>query len=141
MLFRVVDHYNLELQEEFEPGECIICLEVEAPYELIPIKLQSQTLYTLKCSCDGWIHTNCLNIWYNYTKSCPICRIHMSSSSLAVTLIKYVTYVINFISLTFYICLKFKWSLFLFLVTYYVYCLVLANIYEPPKLTSDMCLF
>ena len=134
MLFRVVDHYNVELQEEFEPSECTICLELDTRFESKPIKLQSQPLYTLNCCCDGWIHISCLNVWYMVTKSCPICRASIAKYSLVDTLvdtlIKYITYVINFISFIFHICLKIKWSLFLLLM-YYVYCLVLATYKNP----------
>ena len=132
MLFRIVDHYNFEIQEESKPNECIVCLELDTRFESIPIKLQSQPLYTFNCCCDGWIHTSCLNIWYRVTKSCPICRTSIVKYSLVDTLIKYIIYVINFISVTFHICLKIKWFLLL-LFAHHIYCLVLTNIYEQQQ--------
>jgi len=57
-----------------EENECFICFEVSNQYEKFPLRLNSDKDYIKNCSCDGWIHDNCLEIWYNTNKTCPICR-------------------------------------------------------------------
>ena len=84
MLFRLIDHYNTELDEcntIFEPIECFICYETVFEDELNPIKLNSNTNYIKYCKCDMFIHKKCLNIWYENNKKCPICRKYMSENT------------------------------------------------------------
>ncbi len=80
MLFRLIDHYNIKLDEyntNFEPIECFICYETVFEDELNPIKLNSNTTYIKYCDCDVFTHKKCLNIWYEKNKKCPICRKYM----------------------------------------------------------------
>lgn len=79
MLFRVIDHYNFELNEykenlDYDNQECFICYENENDNGEKPIKLNSSLYYTKKCGCNGFIHKSCLDIWYQKKNNCPICR-------------------------------------------------------------------
>ena len=59
MLFRLVDHYNIELDEcnkKLESVECLICYDIIFEDELNPIKLNSNTKYIKYCKCDIFIH-------------------------------------------------------------------------------------
>jgi len=84
MLFRLIDHYNTELDEcntIFEPIECFICYETVFEDELNPIKLNSNTNYIKYCKCDVFMHKKCLDTWYVKNKKCPICRKYMSENT------------------------------------------------------------
>ena len=94
MLFRVVDHYNIDLNEKNEKNknnekiECFICFETVIENELQPIRLNLNNYYIKKCSCDGFIHKKCLDIWYSNNKKCPICRKFMcDNTTVSVSLI------------------------------------------------------
>ena len=51
----------------------IICLEIKHYYDdEYCINLHNKK-YIKNCVCNGWIHTSCLNIWYNINKNCPFC--------------------------------------------------------------------
>ena len=90
MLFRIVDHYeelngeidkelNGEIDKELngeidkETRECFVCFEIQFDNNDI-ISLKNQTDYYKFCKCDGYIHVNCLNLWYEKNPECPICR-------------------------------------------------------------------
>ena len=92
MLFRTVNHYeseNDEKKEEIyeiheetngigninkqEQIECFICFDVKTNNE-IPIRLKNQIDFYKFCDCDVYVHTNCLNTWYEKYEECPICR-------------------------------------------------------------------
>jgi len=82
MLFRIIDHYESEIEEideeiakeiDEEPVSCFICFEFQFDNNDI-ISLKNQTDYYKFCECDGYIHANCLNLWYEKNPECPICR-------------------------------------------------------------------
>jgi hypothetical protein len=85
MLFKLVDHYDFELDVIYETNknihnqeiECFVCLETSFEDELHPIKLNTSIFYIRDCNCNGYIHKKCLDIWYNTNKKCPICRKHL----------------------------------------------------------------
>ena len=79
MLFRTFDPYynNYEYLTHSKPV-CFICYETVNEYEWEPIQLNAQLDYIKKCNCNSWIHKNCLNNWYNKSRSCPICRISVN---------------------------------------------------------------
>lgn len=94
MLFRVIDHYNIELNElnqniqnnsnnsnnntsnntydNSQTEECFVCYEILNNEK--PIKLNSQVYYIKKCGCDGFIHKKCIDLWFSKNNKCPICR-------------------------------------------------------------------
>jgi hypothetical protein len=82
MYFRVIDHYQDEEDNDIIYNndnninliECFVCYEIKNNNECKPIKLRNQLYYTKKCCCDGFIHKQCLDKWFNKNKSCPICR-------------------------------------------------------------------
>jgi len=44
---------------------CFICLQ----------NTETRLRRTWKqCVCDGYVHTECINEWYNHSANCPICR-------------------------------------------------------------------
>lgn len=80
MYFRVYEHYD-DNQPNYDtinkPDECFICYELRTDLEISPISLKSQINYNKSCGCDGWIHKQCLDIWYKKQKKCPICRLEI----------------------------------------------------------------
>jgi E3 ubiquitin-protein ligase DOA10 len=44
---------------------CFICLQ--------NTETRLQTI-DKQCICDGYVHTKCINEWYNHSANCPICR-------------------------------------------------------------------
>jgi len=79
MLFRTFEPYynDYECLTHSKPI-CFICYETAYAYEWEPIQLNSQLGYIKNCNCNSWIHKNCLNNWYDKSRSCPICRISIS---------------------------------------------------------------
>jgi hypothetical protein len=85
MLFRIVEHYETEneeikekkeikeIKENQEIKECFVCFEFQLDNNYI-INLKNQTDYFKFCECDGYIHVDCLNLWYEKNEKCPICR-------------------------------------------------------------------
>ncbi len=68
----IYDHYY---DYEEYTDDCFICLEkYDDKYKEYPIKLNNTQKYIKICSCDGWIHRNCLDKWVNTKSSCPICK-------------------------------------------------------------------
>lgn len=53
-------------------GTCFICLQYKKrriqPVYLISLQPDAQ------CSCDGIVHAECLERWYEKSDKCPICR-------------------------------------------------------------------
>jgi hypothetical protein len=78
MIFRVYEPYddNESITNGYnKPEECFICYEVRSDFEPYTISLKTQVNYDKSCGCDGWIHKQCLDIWYKKQKKCPICRL------------------------------------------------------------------
>ena len=79
MLFRTFEPYNNEYDFlTHSKPICFICYESTNAYEWEPTQLNAQIDYIKNCNCNSWIHKNCLNKWYNKTRSCPICRISIN---------------------------------------------------------------
>lgn len=77
MLFRLCDHYenNLPTCRQEGSNECFICFEYKNEDGILPIYLNTQNLYLHRCLCNGSVHRECLKIWFDKNKKCPICRI------------------------------------------------------------------
>jgi len=100
MIFRTYEHYqddvvynDLYINENINENEnesiCFICLENETCINKF-IKLKNQPFFLKICNCDGIIHHNCLVIWYDTTKKCPICcREHFIKKSENILLEKF----------------------------------------------------
>jgi hypothetical protein len=74
MLFSNFDpYYNDEISyNRLNPEEdCFICY---AQHGELPIQLDDQEYYVKKCRCLGIVHKSCLDIWYNKSSKCPVCR-------------------------------------------------------------------
>ena len=56
-----------------EEIECSICFEVSNEHEKYPSQLKYLKEYIKKCSCNVFVHNNCIEIWYNTCGTCPIC--------------------------------------------------------------------
>ena len=79
MLFRTVNYYESESDEKIEETykeerECFICFDFQLDNNNNIIKLKNNTDFYKFCDCDGYIHVNCLNSWYEKNEDCPICR-------------------------------------------------------------------
>lgn len=130
MLFRVCDHYYeneilVEKNENAEENndECFICFEKTIHKEL-PIHLKCQKMYITVCNCNGLIHNFCLQIWYNKSKKCPICRIDVSEKiPLNVYLYPYYLYFL----LTLHRISKIMLTLFIIYYSLEVYFLIIIK--------------
>ena len=66
----------LKINIKVDDAECFVCFEnISLNGENI-IKLQEikKSYFFKKCSCDGYVHQNCFDKWYEHNKNCPICR-------------------------------------------------------------------
>ena len=82
MYFSTTNHYfddscsSHKCKTNIENDDCLICLEINDQYGVSCIKLHN-FYFNKSCSCDGWIHGYCLDIWYVNNKKCPICLCDM----------------------------------------------------------------
>lgn len=99
MYFRVIDHYyNDNNENNNKVEECFICYEIKCANGFTSIKLNSNLYYTKTCTCDGFIHKSCLDNWYAFSNSCPICRTKLPEISI-------IAYASNLDAFTIYIYL------------------------------------
>jgi hypothetical protein len=89
MLFRLCEHYDNHstICERESNNECFICFEYKNNDGAIPIYLNSQNLYLNGCLCNGSVHNECLKIWFDKNKKCPICRIKVIENNKATVII------------------------------------------------------
>jgi hypothetical protein len=57
-----------------ETNDCFFCLDIIVDSEIEKTHLKYNKYYIKTCQCDGYIHNECLEKWYNKHKKCPICR-------------------------------------------------------------------
>jgi len=100
-MFRTFDPYydydeevntqQIEKIEKIEKiEECFICYEIKLDNNIEPIRLKMQLLYLKNCECDGNIHKQCLDMWFNLKKSCPICRnLIIKNNSILINFMSY----------------------------------------------------
>ncbi len=72
-------HNDFIIEREYiieNENECFICLDLVLNDEK-PIFLTEQNIYCQTCFCNGSVHSQCLQKWYNRNASCPICRQEM----------------------------------------------------------------
>ena len=88
MIYKIYDPYDLKnlYKDETvadvtvtkkcqESKECFICLhEKHEDDDELTDKLSRSVYYINLCDCNGWVHTKCLNHWYRFNNTCPICR-------------------------------------------------------------------
>jgi hypothetical protein len=84
--FTLCEHYDNNNTFEID-SECFICFEFKNDNGSIPIKLNSQSLYLNQCVCNGPVHNECLQVWFNKNKTCPICRIKVIENNTATVII------------------------------------------------------
>ena len=90
MYFPISNHYfndldnlpSCDILSNIENNECLICLEINGSDDNICIRIENQ-FYIKECSCDGWVHEYCLNIWYIKNNKCPICLCNMIKNDLS----------------------------------------------------------
>jgi hypothetical protein len=68
MLFRTIEHYPCFENDDYLEKECLIC------YNNIQHNFIMQNTYNFDCDCYKLIHLQCLQMWYDKNKTCPICR-------------------------------------------------------------------
>jgi hypothetical protein len=66
---------------------CLICYQIKNKKEKKPIQLKNQNIYIKTCECNGLFHNCCLEIWYNKSNKCPICREYMLNKNAITTVI------------------------------------------------------
>lgn len=59
--------------EKREQDLCIICWTTEKNNKPTYLIKDYTTYYTV-CTCNTYIHEDCLKEWYNISNTCPICR-------------------------------------------------------------------
>ena len=121
MIYTVTEHYddNYPMYDNNLNFDCFICFENHTINGLKPIYLQQQSLYMKNCECNGTVHVDCLTMWFDKNKKCPICRKNMIKNTekvyVIVHVIKYGTYIYYQIQ---YICTKFLKFLMYFTLLY-----------------------
>lgn len=76
--------YN-DVSNNFIDSTCLICLDND-DYD-ITNKILTINQYSLhkniikKCLCNSLFHKNCLDLWFNTKKCCPICRTEITDNS------------------------------------------------------------
>jgi hypothetical protein len=93
MLFRICDHYYEPKQYNVnnnEEKECFICYENKNDPM---IDLKKQCFYYKKCKCGGYVHKNCLDIWFETMPKCPICRNSINKNSVFESKIVHLEYI------------------------------------------------
>ncbi len=87
MIFRVCEHYDDDkyiYSGHNMPDECFVCCEIRTDLEPYPISLKYQFKYYKQCRCDGWIHKQCLDLWYKKQHKCPVCRLEIKENTDAI---------------------------------------------------------
>jgi hypothetical protein len=103
MLFRLCEHYehNFPIYKQNTINECFICFEYKNDDGFLPIYLKTQNLYLNGCLCNGSVHNECLKIWFNKNKSCPICRIKViENNNTTIIIYNYIPFGINIYTYT-----------------------------------------
>ena len=103
MLFRVCEHYehNFSKFKQETLNDCFICFEYKNDDGILPIYLKTQNLYLNGCICNGSVHNECLKIWFNKNKSCPICRIKViENNNTTIVIYNYIPFGINIYTYT-----------------------------------------
>lgn len=133
MIFRVYDHYYENQSNCIKPDECFVCYELSTDLETFPISLKSQNSYNKQCGCDGWIHKQCLDKWFNQQKNCPVCRLEIYEREIVVcSVVSVVSYsfrvyivirntlrkIVTVCAYFFLICLVIEFYITVILVTY-----------------------
>lgn len=80
MIFSVYEPYD-DNQIDYNIQECFICYDITDDFKLKPISLKTQSYYNKRCTCDGWIHKDCLDKWYQKQNKCPICRLEITKNN------------------------------------------------------------
>ena len=58
------------------PPLCFICHDDDGT-KIVSLKTRAnhyQHMLYKRCTCDGRVHHACVNVWYDKTMKCPICR-------------------------------------------------------------------
>lgn len=100
MIFRVYEHYDDNQTNYLNYDVCFICYDLRSDTENCPTSLKNQVVYYKSCNCDGWIHKQCLEMWYKKQKKCPICRIQITerpSNDVVVSVIPYTNKIYLFV--------------------------------------------
>jgi hypothetical protein len=61
---------------ETPPPLCFICHDDDGT-KIVSLKTRAnhyQHMLYKRCRCDGHVHRSCVNVWYDKTMKCPICR-------------------------------------------------------------------
>jgi len=137
MLFRVYEQYNDDYEDIFQEQciQCFICFEYKNNFENKPTSLRKQLLYFSNCNCDGNVHNNCLQLWLDNNKSCPICRnSNIIENKNVILILKFMPFGIQIYSFSKKLSLRFVRFLAVMIIFYlsiYFYLLVVKTKYVP----------
>jgi hypothetical protein len=62
--------------DESTPPLCFICHDDDGT-KIVSLKTRAnhyEDMFYKRCTCDGGVHRACVNVWYDKTMKCPICR-------------------------------------------------------------------
>ena len=133
MIFRVYEHYD-DNQIDYNIQECFICYDITDDFKLKPVCLKTQSYYNKRCKCDGWIHKDCLDKWYQKQNKCPICRAAItkndSNSNITTIIIQYSKTIDRKLSILLSRIYKITIYIMLFYISleYYLYCATKKNL-------------
>jgi hypothetical protein len=122
MNYRLIDHYNDTIEEDSLIGDCFVCYEFKIENGEIPINLKTQCYYLKVCSCNGWIHSTCLNTWCLKTNKCPMCRTYMTKINQLISIIIKNNWVLTSIYIL-YIRNMSRFLRFVFVTLNLIYCI------------------
>jgi len=129
MIFRTLEIYDLndcnENNIKEEQPECFICFETRINNEELPIKFKKQTYFYKFCECDCFVHINCIDNWYNFNNSCPICH----NILIKIYNVEYIYYYCKNnikISSIFHIIYYFKY----FLIQFFIFTITIFHIFR-----------
>lgn len=146
VFFKLCEHYDDDISGTFINDDlsddiCFICFEGETTNKDKPIYLKNQVFYVKTCICNGVVHSDCLKIWTDLNKNCPICRKKIDELQTNMTMIRYIPYGISIYIVAERMSVKFMRFLAMIMFLYAVldmYVLInhtrseMYNDYHPP---------
>lgn len=144
MIFMTSNHYDINKYAVLTTKEthvinceCFICYEIKDKDNLSPTKFGTQRKYFKTCVCDVIVHISCLDEWYNFHNSCPICRKYIKinpEQNRIICIFDYFYYIRNstivFIRI---VCLIL--SVYYFTNVLFVICLLAKSFFEKNRVT------
>ena len=110
-------------QKSEEANECFICFEVSNEHEKKPSRLNDHINFIKSCQCDGWIHNDCIETWYNMHGKCPICCVKITYLKFEY---HYLFYIMNYFIIFGNINIFFQYIIKI--RNFLIFCIIISNI-------------